>query len=254
MAYGDRTIWVGYDTREVLPYAVARHSLQTWSEQPMPIGAVDLREVQALGWYDRPTEARKTKQGGEVMWDIISDASMSTEFAISRFFVPMLAKAKWPANRGWALFVDCDVLARNFIDDLFTFVEHFPDKALFCVPHAHHVVEGEAKMDSQIQMNYTRKNWSSVMLFNLKHPKNDQLQPDLINKVPGRDLHRFCWLDDEDIGFLDVKWNHLVGVVGAQSSNPSLVHFTNGGPWLKDYADVEYASEWRNCMHHWVRG
>ena len=100
---------------------------------------------------------------------------------------------------------------------------------------------------------YSRKNWSSVMLFNLAHPSNDALTVDLLNTLPGRDLHRFCWLKDKEIGFLDKKWNHLVGVNGSRSRSPAIVHFTNGGPWLPAYAEVEYAGEWRNAMHKWVR-
>jgi hypothetical protein len=33
------------------------------------------------------------------------------------------------------------------------------------------------------------------MVFNCDHPANRALTLDLINTVPGRDLHRFCWLD-----------------------------------------------------------
>jgi hypothetical protein len=102
-------------------------------------------------------------------------------------------------------------------------------------------------MDAQAQVRYARKNWSSVMLFNLDHPANWTLTVELINKVPGRDLHRFCWLDDKYIGELDVKWNWLVGH-SDPTINPSIVHFTEGGPWFADYCDVPYAEEWRNNL------
>ena len=92
------------------------------------------------------------------------------------------------------------------------------------------------------------------MLLNRTHPANKGLTLDLLNGVPGRDLHRFCWLKDEEIGYLDSKWNHLVGVKTiAPSTNPGLVHFTNGGPWLPQYKDVEYADEWRAVRDDWVR-
>jgi hypothetical protein len=122
-----------------------------------------------------------------------------------------------------------------------------------CVPHFHQVVEGASKKGTQVQVNYTRKNWSSVMLFNRDHPANNALTLELLNTVPGRDLHRFCWLKDEEIGFLDKKWNHLVGVDGAQVDDPAIVHFTNGGPWLPQYADCDYAGEWCEAYRQWVR-
>lgn len=251
MSYGDRMIFIGYDDREVLPFAVARHSFKTWSDSAL-VCSVAIHDLLRFGWYDRPTEIRPTKQGGEVLWDLISDAPMSTQFAISRFFTPLLAERQ-SANCQWALFVDCDVFARRFVDDLFLEAEQNPDKALFCVPHQHTVVEGEVKKEAQIQTNYNRKNWSSVMLFNMAHRANDVLTPEYINKLPGRDLHRFCWLKDDEIGFLDKRWNHLVGVDGAQSPDPAIVHFTNGGPWLKQYENVEYANEWRAAMYSWAR-
>lgn len=253
MPYGDRTIWIGFDDREVLSYAVARESFTSWSNGSIPVHGVVLHELKARGWYTRPYETRHTKQGGAVLWDMISDAAMSTQFAVSRFFVPKLARNHYSGNRGWALFVDSDVLVRSYIDRLFFHAEQQPGKALLCVPHNHEVVDGSAKKEHQVQSSYPRKNWSSVMLFNLAHPANDRLTDDLLNTLPGRDLHRFCWLEDDEIGFLDQKWNHLAGVEGCRSPDPAIVHFTNGGPWLRDYADVEYADEWFAAMRRWVK-
>ena len=258
MAYGERTIWIGYDHRENLPYAVARYSIKRWSEALIPIHGVVLNDLIAGMQYTRKVETRdvKTQTGAIVptLWDPISEAPMSTEFAISRFFILELARDTFPGKEGWALFVDCDVLARTYIDDLFFEAERQPDKALVCVPHQHKVVEGSTKKDGAISVNYNRKNWSSVMLLNRSHPANKGLTLELLNTVPGRDLHRFCWLKDDEIGYLDNKWNHLVGVeVENPSPNPSLVHFTNGGPWLPQYSGVEYADEWRAVMNEWAR-
>jgi hypothetical protein len=49
------------------------------------------------------------------------------------------------------------------------------------------------------------------MLFNCDHPSNKKLTVEMINTLPGRDLHRFCWLEDDEIGELDPGWNWLVG-------------------------------------------
>ena len=34
---------------------------------------------------------------------------------------------------------------------------------------------------------------------------------DFVSVATGLQLHRFTWLDDDDIGALDVRWNWLVG-------------------------------------------
>ncbi len=45
-------------------------------------------------------------------------------------------------------------------------------------------------------MNYPRKLWSSVMLWNCEHPANRRLNLQMLNQWPGRDLHAFRWLAD----------------------------------------------------------
>jgi lipopolysaccharide biosynthesis glycosyltransferase len=175
------------------------------------------------------------------LWDEISDAPMATQFANSRFATPILAQT------GWAAFLDCDVVALGDIGELFALAD--PDKAIMCVQHGRLAAEG-LKMDGQIQTAYNRKNWSSVMLFNCDHPKNRGLTLDLINKRPGRDLHRFCWLEDDDIGNLPPEWNWLVNVQPRPDA-PKIAHFTLGGPWLENWSRQRYDDVWlgasQNC-------
>jgi lipopolysaccharide biosynthesis glycosyltransferase len=171
---------------------------------------------------------------------------MSTEFAISRFLIPQLA------GGGWALFADCDILVRGDLDRLFAMADS--NYAVMCVKHDHRPTE-QTKKDGRLQAAehdprfpgvYSRKNWSSVMLFNCDHSANAALTIELVNTVPGRDLHRFCWLDDALIGELPPEWNYLVGHTKLPDGpEPKLVHFTEGGPWLPKYAGVEYADDWR---------
>ncbi len=190
--------------------------------------------MRAKGLYRRETFTRMGR-----MVDNISDAPMSTEFAISRFLTPTLAQS------GLALFLDSDMLSRHDIFELFAQAD--PTKAVMCVQH-HHDPPESRKMDDQVQLRYFRKNWSSVMLFNCDHPSNRALTVDLINSVPGRDLHRFCWLKDEEIGPLDPTWNYLVGGNGAPQIDPKMVHFTNGIPRMSGYASSEFADEWRATL------
>lgn len=238
-----RSIYMGYDSRETESFAVARHTLRKFAPD-IPIHAIELQSMRDAGLYWRPT----SRDDKGRLFDDISEFPMSTEFAISRFLTPVLAKSSF--QQGWALFMDCDVLARDDIDDLFA--EADPSKAVMCVQHRYDPPEGE-KMDGQAQLRYARKNWSSVMLFNLQHPANRKLNVQLINTVPGRDLHRFCWLDDADIGALGPEWNYLIGHTQLEPGvHPKMVHFTEGGPWFEKYRDVEHAAEWQAARAAWL--
>lgn len=229
-------IWIGWDPREQDAYFVARESIFRRLTKPVSIQALVLSHLRARGLYYRPTEIREGR-----LWDVISEAPMSTEFAITRFLVPQL-------STGWALFQDCDMLAREDYAKLFAEVD--PTKAVMCVKH-NHKPDTLGKMDGQVQTTYARKNWSSFMLFNCDHPSNKKLTVEMVNTLPGRDLHRFCWLKDDEIGELDTAWNWLVGYSDPEIV-PNVVHFTEGGPWMKGFEDVPYADEWREERSRWA--
>lgn len=231
----DRSIWIGFDRRERDAFEVARRSLLLHLTESIPVHALVLSEVIASGLYRRPIEFRKGAADLSVMWDTLSDAPMSTDHANARFLVSHLA------DRGWALFMDGDTLARSDVARVFDDLD--PAKALYCVQHVH-APSRATKMDGQIQTRYARKNWSSFMIFNCEHPANAALDLDLINRLPGRDLHRFCWLDEDEIGALDPKWNFLVGH-SDPSIDPAIVHFTDGVPDMAGYENVAFADEWR---------
>jgi hypothetical protein len=99
-------------------------------------------------------------------------------------------------------------------------------------------------MDGQIQLHYPRKNWSSLMLFNVQHAAHSRLTPEMLNSVPGRDLHRFCWLADREIGAIPQTWNWLEGTSARTEAPPKAVHFTRGGPWMDNWRMVDYADLW----------
>lgn len=231
------SIWIGFDPREQEAYAVARESILRRLTLPIPVKGIDLSQLRKEGIYYRPTENRNGR-----LWDTISQAPMSTEFAISRFLTPHLAKS------GWALFMDCDMLARENLARVFENID--PSKAVYCVKHDHRP-DCLGKMDQQIQTTYPRKNWSSFMLFNCDHPANNRLTVEYVNSVPGRDLHAFKWLDDSEIGELDPSWNWLVGH-SSKDIDPKVVHFTEGGPWMEGYENVCYAEEWRMERMWWA--
>lgn len=232
-----RSIYIGYDPREADAYSVCRGSLLKHLKQSIPIHALVLMQLQADRLYTRPIERISGR-----MIDVLSrrpdyNGAMSTEFAISRFLVPHLAKS------GWALFQDCDMLVRKDISKLFDLCD--PSKALMCVQHEYQPSRRE-KMDGQIQTPYPRKNWSSLMAFNCDHPANKRLTLELINTAPGKDLHGFCWLKDHEIGALPQEWNFLIGE-SMKNDDPAVAHFTNGVPSMKGYENCKFSDEWRRA-------
>ena len=232
-----QTLWVGYEPREAGAYAVAQHSIARNTITAMRPRGLILDDLKEQGLYYRPTSRNDGK-----LWDDISEAPMATEFAISRFLVPHLA------GTGWALFMDCDVLVRKNLDRIFGLVD--PTKAVMVVKHNHQPPDG-LKMDGQAQQRYARKNWSSVCLWNVDHPANKALTIEMVNTVPGRDLHRFCWLPDELIGELPPQWNWLVGH-SDPAIDPSIVHFTDGIPTMPGYENCAFADEWRDELRRWA--
>lgn len=228
------SVFLGWDPRETDAYDVAAHSFQRRSSQPLLIAPLALRHLGAV--VDRPVERRNG-----ALWCPVSGAPMATEFACSRFAVPLLQR------EGWALFADCDVLCLADVAELFALAD--PRYAVMCVKHAYGP-SGRVKMDGQAQTSYSRKNWSSVMLINASHPSNQRLTRDLLETWPGRLLHAFRWLDDEEIGELPRAWNHLVGEYPPDSA-AKLLHFTNGVPSMAGYERCDHAAEWwreRECL------
>jgi hypothetical protein len=239
-------VWLGFDPspHETTAFAVARESIRYYAPCATIHGLV-LSDLQNRGLYYRETTRRLGK-----LWDTISNAPMSTEFAISRFLIPEIARRLKSSRyrQGWAIYLDCDVLVRTNLTHMINLLDG--SKALYCVKH-NHVPSTDIKMDGQLQTTYPRKNWSSVMAINLDHPANKRLTVEMVNTFPGRDLHRFCWLDDEEIGELSPVWNYLVGHTQT-SDEPKIVHFTDGIPSLNAYRNVEYADEWFHVLDRWA--
>lgn len=246
----ERSVWIGWEPREAAAFAVARDSIRrngVRHPSHYQIFGVILDDLRRRGLYTRP-HSRK----GNQLWDDISDAPMATEFACSRFLVPHLCRLASHAGyaRRWALFMDCDMLVRTDVNRLFDACD--PEKAVMVVKHNHQPQDGSIKMDGQIQTRYSRKNWSSVCAFNVDHPANEKLTVEMVNERPGRDLHAFCWLRDDDIGELDAGWNYLVGHSNPHP-DPGIVHFTDGIPLMPGYEDCDYAGEWTDALENWAR-
>lgn len=234
-------IFIGFDAAQALDFAVAVRSIKDHASSPIDIHGLSMESVRLAGLYTRPTLGN-SKAG---LFDVISQAPMSTGFAIARFLTPILAE-----HEGLALFMDCDQMFRDDPIEVFNLVN--PDKAVTCVKHEQHIAEF-IKKTGNIQQSYNRKNWSSFMLFNCEHPANRNLTVELINTATGLDLHRFCWLADEDIGEFPRGWNHLVGHDLVDPNNqPKHVHWTLGSPSTSGYEYSDFADEYRSCVNKWV--
>jgi hypothetical protein len=225
-------VFIGFDPGEIKAHLVAVHSLHGHAKMRHDVKRLSLDELQASGVYRRPTRSAGRGQ----LFDVVSDAPMSTGHAIGRVFVPALCEYK-----GWALFTDGDVLFREDIAQLEAYQD--PTKAVMVVQHPPMPEQG-TKKDGHAQTSYPRKNWSSVMLFNNAHPANQTLWTTVLNQWPGRDLHAFRWLADDQIGALPSRWNWLVNV-SAPEPDPAIVHYTLGTPDVPGHESDPYADEWR---------
>ena len=210
-------VFIGYDPREAVAYNVLCHSINVRASEPVSITPLKLDQLHGLMWRDRHN-------------------LQSSDFSFSRFLVPHLA-----GYQGWALFMDCDMLV---LDDLANLWSLRDDKyAVQVVKHDHNPSE-ETKFLNEPQTKYEKKNWSSVMLLNCA--KCGALTPDYVNTASGLELHRFHWLEDEElIGEIPHRWNHLVDYDPELSqSEISNLHYTTGGPYFDDFADCGYADLW----------
>ena len=225
-------MFIGYDAAEPEAVRVAAKSLNEVTNGELEAEFLDSEKLVSQGLLYRPLDHR-----GQA-YDIISGSPVSTDFANSRFLTPILCQ------EGFALFTDCDVVfqedPRNMLDDTGA-QEH----AVYVVKHRHKPVENR-KMGGQIQTTYYRKNWSSVMLFDCDMLANHRLSLRDVNERPGRDLHRFYWLNDAEIGELHPRWNWLVNVQppSVEHSGRGIAHFTLGGPFIAGWKGAPHDDLW----------
>ena len=215
-------VFVGWDSREDIAYQVCKQSILDHASVPVKVIPLKQDDLRKKGIYGRSV-----------------DQLASTEFTFTRFLVPYLAQ-----YTGWALFIDCDFV---FLDDVKKIFDQADDKyAIMCAQHDYTPKEG-TKMDGQVQHVYPRKNWSSMMLINCGSYTNSVLTKDLINNETktGAYFHRFSWVPDAEVGELSHEWNWLVGwYKEPKDGKPKALHYTEGGPWFKEYENCEYALEW----------
>jgi lipopolysaccharide biosynthesis glycosyltransferase len=169
----------------------------------------------------------------DILWRE-KDPKQTTDSAFTRWLVPYLSN-----YQGWSLYMDSDMFCRDDVKKIFQLKNE--DKTVMVVKNDSYHAQLK-KFNGQIQTDYERKNWSSLILFN--NQKCKKLNANYINTAKGLELHQFKWLGDEQIGELPKEWNYLVEV-DEKMLDPKNVHWTLGGPWFENKKDVEYSSEWK---------
>ena len=210
-------VYVGFDANETAAYHVLCHSILQRAQAPVSFTPL------IRGHFPYFTRKRGPLE--------------STDFSISRFLVPYLS-----GYQGYSLYMDADMLCQVPINELWQALSpnDLKHKAVWVCPHDY-IPSSDRKMQDQVQTPYPRKNWSSFMFFDNSECR--VLTPDYVNTATGLQLHRFEWLQDEQIGFLPLEWNWLLG---EYASNPEakVLHYTLGGPWLPKYRDCDQSREW----------
>lgn len=207
-------IFVGYDPKESIAYHTCVNSIIRHSSKPIAIIPL------ALNLLPKYKETHNDN---------------SNNFTYIRFLVPELME-----NKGWAVYIDSDVILKEDIHRLYSLHDNL--KAVMVVKH-NYKTKSPIKYLGSKNLDYPRKNWSSVILWNCSHPKNLTLNSTYIKNTSGEYMHRFCWLDDSDIGSLPIEWNWLPDEYGV-NNNANLIHYTLGTPCFAEYANSPMSEEW----------
>lgn len=207
-------IFIGYDHREAIAYHVCANSIIRHSSKPVSLTPLALKNMQ--DYEEKHTDG-------------------SNQFIYSRFLVPHLMEYK-----GWAIFMDGDMLLREDIEKLWSLRDD--TKAVMVVKHDYKTKMTEKYLGAKNE-NYPRKNWSSVILWNCAHPANAVVTPEFIQSATGAQVHRFTWLSDDLIGELPIEWNWLPDEFGV-NKEAKLLHYTLGTPSFHEFATTPMGDEW----------
>jgi len=213
-------IFAGYDPREAIGYHVFCQSLIERTSEPVAI-----------------TPLYGTQRDG------------TNAFTYQRFLVPYFTNFT-----GRAIFMDAsDMLMLANIDNLNKLFD--PTKAVQVVKHEYQTKHPRKYIGTPMESanrDYSRKNWSSLILWNCDHLRNRVLTPDFVDDHSGSELHRFGWLPDSLIGELPKEWNVLVGE--QENKNAKIAHYTLGIPEFDHYQNCDFSKQWFNTKSRMMNG
>ena len=159
-------IFIGYDRNEKIAYHVLSQSILRNATRPIRITPLYQPNIK----YEFSRERSKIE---------------STEFSFSRFIVPKLMDYS-----GWALFMDCDMLMKADISELWALRD---DRYAVQVAKHDYVPKEQTKFLGQEQTIYPRKNWYRFMVMNFI--KGTTLTSDFVITSKGSQLNQFKWID-----------------------------------------------------------
>lgn len=173
----------------------------------------------------------------------------SNAFVYTRFLIPFLQ-----GYTGSAIFCDgSDMLMKADIAELWALRD--PYKPVQVVKHDYRTKWPRKYLGTKMEApneDYPRKQWSSVMILNCMHMSWRKLTPESVQKMTGQELHRFSWLQEDEIGELPKEWNWLVQEDGP-NPDAKLLHFSSGVPLMPAHANSPHAADYmRQCarMNH----
>lgn len=220
-------IFIGFDPREAAAFHVC---VQSIIDQTKGLVAIHPLAPNMLKDFDGQRDGSNT-------------------FNVARFLIPMLCDYK-----GWAIFIDGDMVLDVDIAELWSWKNSHEERAVIVVHHDYETNHGRKYLGTPMEsanVDYPRKNWSSVVLWNCAHPGNRLLDESYVRETSPKVLHRFQWLVDSDIGSLTEGWNYLVG-----EQSPTLAHLyhhTLGVPGIAHYADWHGSWKWHRALMHALR-
>jgi len=217
-------ITVGFDQREAVAYHTFVQSVIDSASQPVSFTPLSLKGLPSY---------KETHTDG------------SNNFIYTRFLTPWLFDFD-----GWAIFADGDMICLSDITKLWDLRDSA--KAVMVVKHDYQTKARDKYLGNKNE-NYPRKNWSSVILWNCGHPKHKLLTPEFVMKQTGAFLHRFSWLNDQDIGDLPKDWNWLTTEY-PDNYQANLLHYTLGTPCFKDYKNSDMSDKWHDSHRRLSQG
>jgi len=215
-------VFIGFDQREAITYHVCCQSIIENSTIPV--------EFHPLA--------------GNHFHNFDGQKDGTNAFTVSRYLVPLLCEFK-----GKAIFIDGDMVFDADIAELWAVADRNSYRAVSVVKHDYKTRSERKYVGSKLEsknIDYPRKNWSSVMVWDCGHFSNRVLTEDFVRETEPSYLHRLQWLKDDDIGSLFPTWNYLVGEEAPSSARN--YHYTLGVPGIAHYADDHASWHWHQKL------
>ena len=200
----------------------------------------DARE--SVGWHVFAASLfdRATKPVALHRLDACGLPQGSNAFTLSRFLVPHFMGFK-----GHAIFMDgADMLMLGDIAELNALFN--PCFAVQVVKHEYKTRNPRKYLGTAMEcdnLDYSRKNWCSVMLINCEHWLWRHITPGHLRDTPALDVLRLEDFPAGSVGALPDEWNRIVDE-GQPVEGAKVAHFTSGVPCFPQCGGVPGADLW----------